>query len=63
MNTKNTNTARGLALLDTDFLIVLFHKAGGRNTKEGRTIYNALKLQAQDGRHKYAQKKLDMLAD
>lgn len=56
MNTKKTNTARGLSFLDTDFLIGLFHKVGGRNTKEGRTIYNALKLQAQAGRHTYATK-------
>ena len=63
MSTRNTNTARGISLLDTNFLVVLFHKVGGRNTKEGRTIYNALKLQAQAGRHAYAQKTLDRLAD
>lgn len=56
MNTRNTNTERGLACLDTDFLIGLFHKVGGRNTKEGRAIYNALKIQAQAGRHTYATK-------
>jgi hypothetical protein len=54
-NTKtNKRRARTLSGLDTDFLISLFFKAGGRNTKEGRTIYNALKLQAAEGRHAYA---------
>lgn len=54
MTNKHTQRARTLSGLDTDFLISLFFKAGGRNTKEGRTIYNALKLQAAEGRHAYA---------
>ena len=53
---KTTNRIKTLSGLDTDFLVGLFHKVGGRNTQEGRTIYNALKLQAQAGRHKYATK-------
>jgi hypothetical protein len=54
MTNKHTKRARTLSGLDTDFLLSLFFKAGGRNTKEGRTIYNALKLQAAEGLHAYA---------
>lgn len=56
MNTKDKNRARWLSLLDTDFLISIFHKVGGRNTEEGKVIYNALKLHAKEWRHKYALK-------